>query len=186
MNQLRFLVLADSVAFQSFSLVFSVAGGVTLAEYVGAARRIGGVAEVAIAHVQATSNAIWATLQRSVVDCRAGTPPDCPYSPALFGSWQALVSPQARPSALDDGQCRILPQQPTSVAGFPKLGFQYLVNPSWYRSATSSAYRCREGNAIILYTAGYSQPGPAQASEISQAERALRAAAYMKLTEVLQ
>lgn len=53
-RSLQFILFAESVAFQSFRIVVNVNSRTgQMTEYVGAARRVNGVAQVAIAHVDA-------------------------------------------------------------------------------------------------------------------------------------
>lgn len=175
MSQLRFIVLSESVAFKSFSLVFSIAGGVTLAEYVGAARRSSGVAEVAIAHVQATAKAMWATLKPARVDCRTRSISDCPIN-AFF---------QGVPETLPDGRCRILETNSMWEDLYPSLGYPYLFSNS-FKLSKQTSYRCREGSALVDYNLEYSKPGPILTGEVAEVERALRAAAFSKLSDVVR
>lgn len=177
MSQLRLIMLSESFAFKSFSFVISAAGGVTLAEYVGAARRSGGVAEVAIAHVQASSGSTWASLKATSVDCRSSsymTNSDCPMYASLRGV----------PPTLLDGQCRIQQQSTAHANPFPTLGYPFVFSTT-NRVVRPATYRCREGAALIDYTADYAKPGPMQPAEVVEIESALRAAAYLKLSETL-
>lgn len=56
MARLRFIMLTDSLTFESFTVVIDAStGSGSLVEYIGAARRHNGVATVAISYVVASA-----------------------------------------------------------------------------------------------------------------------------------
>lgn len=100
MAQLRFIVLSDSLAFQSFSVVFTARTG-ELVEYVGAARRLNGVAEVAALHVWAS-----ATLRPQYTQ-QARTAICAPHIWGGMGCFMGMDAHQAM-QAFPNGQCAMV------------------------------------------------------------------------------